>query len=158
MIVIDACGVGALPDAAAYGDSGTNTLGHLASLSGRLQLLTLQEFGLGTILPLEGVEPAERPVVHARLAPTAPGKEPVTGHSELIGVRVERELPTYRTASSTRLAVDRGRSRGPANLPAPSLEASALSPGRSLRARFCSGSPPARSGSPIDTKCDAPAG
>lgn len=92
---MDACGVGALPDAAAYGDAGTNTLQHLASLSGGLDLPTLQSLGLGSILPLDGVPPAAAPVVHGRLAPAGPGKESVTGHWELMGVRVERDLPTY---------------------------------------------------------------
>jgi phosphopentomutase len=92
---MDACGVGALPDAAAYGDAGTNTLAHLASRAGGLHLPTLQSLGLGSILPLEGVPPAEHPVVHGRLAPEGPGKESVTGHWELMGVRVERDLPTY---------------------------------------------------------------
>ena len=54
VIVMDACGVGALPDAADYGDEGTNTLGHLAQAAGGLQLPTLGALGLGSILPLRG--------------------------------------------------------------------------------------------------------
>lgn len=92
---MDACGVGALPDAAAYGDAGTNTLAHLAELAGGLNLPTLQSLGLGSILPLEGVPPSPDPVLHGRLAPDGPGKESVTGHWELMGVKVERDLPTY---------------------------------------------------------------
>ncbi len=92
---MDACGVGALPDAASYGDDGTNTLGHLAELAGGLQLPVLGSLGLGSILPLVGVPPASDPVLHGRVGAVGPGKESTTGHWELMGVRVERALPTY---------------------------------------------------------------
>jgi phosphopentomutase len=95
VIVLDACGVGALPDAEAYGDAGANTLGHLAESVGGLELPTLERLGLGSILPLRGVAPAERPVLHGRLAPVGPGKESTTGHWELMGVVPRHALPTY---------------------------------------------------------------
>jgi phosphopentomutase len=95
VIVMDACGVGALPDAAAYGDEGANTLGHLSELAGGLDVPVLGALGLGSIVPLVGVPPSASPVLHGRLAPLGPGKESVTGHWELMGVRVERQLPTY---------------------------------------------------------------
>jgi phosphopentomutase len=95
VIVMDACGVGALPDAAAYGDEGTNTLGHLAELAGGLNLPTLGALGLGSVVELRGVPPAADPVLHGRIGAQGPGKESTTGHWELMGVRVERPLPTY---------------------------------------------------------------
>jgi phosphopentomutase len=96
VIVLDACGVGALPDADAYeGDAGSNTLGHLAERVGGLRLPTLQRLGLGSILPLQGVPPAPEPVLHGRLAPLGPGKESTTGHWELMGVVPQSPLPTY---------------------------------------------------------------
>jgi phosphopentomutase len=96
VIVLDACGVGALPDADSYeGDAGSNTLGHLAERVGGLELPTLQRLGLGSIIPLRGVPPAEHPVVHGRLAPLGPGKESTTGHWELMGVVPSSPLPTY---------------------------------------------------------------
>jgi phosphopentomutase len=95
VIVLDACGVGALPDAEAYGDAGSNTLGHLAERVGGLRLPTLERLGLGSILPLRGVAPAPAPVLHGRLAPLGPGKESTTGHWELMGVVPEHPLPTY---------------------------------------------------------------
>jgi phosphopentomutase len=95
VIVLDACGVGALPDASDYGDAGSNTLGHLAERVGGLELPTLQRLGLGSILPLVGVPPAVAPVVHGRLAPLGPGKESTTGHWELMGVVPRQGLPTY---------------------------------------------------------------
>ncbi len=81
VIVLDACGVGALPDAADYGDAGTNTLGHLAELAGGLELPALQALGLGSILPLRGVAPAAEPVLHGRLHPLGPARSrpPATG-------------------------------------------------------------------------------
>ena len=95
VIVMDACGVGALPDAAGYGDEGANTLGHLAERAGGLDLPTLGALGLGSIIPLQGVPPAASPVLHGRVGAEGPGKESTTGHWELMGVRVERALPTY---------------------------------------------------------------
>jgi len=95
VVVLDACGVGALPDAADYGDAGTNTLVHLARAAGGLQLPALQRLGLGSILPLEGVAPAIEPVLHGRLNPLGPGKDSTSGHWELMGVVASEPSPTY---------------------------------------------------------------
>ncbi len=95
VLVADACGVGALPDAADYGDEGTNTLAHVAEAVGGLELPTLAALGLGSIVPLRGVPPAADPVVHGRLHRLGPGKDSATGHWELMGVVLERPLPTY---------------------------------------------------------------
>lgn len=95
VLVIDACGVGALPDAAAYGDDGTNTLAHLADAVGGLQLPALQALGLGSIVPVRGVPPSADPAIHGRLRALGPGKDSIGGHWELMGVVQERALPTY---------------------------------------------------------------
>jgi phosphopentomutase len=95
VVVLDAVGAGALPDAADYGDAGTNTLVHLARAAGGLDLPALAELGLGSILPLDGVAPAADPVLHGRLAPLGPGKDSTTGHWELMGVVPPAPLPTY---------------------------------------------------------------
>jgi phosphopentomutase len=95
VVVLDACGVGELPDAAEYGDAGSNTLAHLAEAVGGLDLPVLQRLGLGSIIPIEGVAPAQDPVVHGRLHPLGPGKESTTGHWELMGVVPQHPLPTY---------------------------------------------------------------
>ena len=96
VVVLDACGVGALPDASEYaGDEGSNTLAHLAQDAGGLDLPVLGRLGLGSILPLVGVPPAAQPVVHGRLHPLGPGKESTTGHWELMGVVPTAPLPTY---------------------------------------------------------------
>jgi phosphopentomutase len=95
VLVIDACGVGALPDAALYGDEGANTLLHVAEATGGLELPALGELGLGSILRLPGVPVAEDPAVFGRLHPLGPGKDSIAGHWELMGVVLERPLPTY---------------------------------------------------------------
>jgi phosphopentomutase len=95
VVVLDACGVGELPDAAAYGDAGSNTLAHLASEVGGLELPTLERLGLGSIVPIAGVAPVDGPAVYGRLRPLGPGKESTTGHWELMGVVLDRPLPTY---------------------------------------------------------------
>ncbi|TML08244.1 MAG: phosphopentomutase [Actinobacteria bacterium] len=95
VVVLDACGVGELPDAADYGDAGSNTLAHLAEAVGGLDVPVLQRLGLGSIIPIEGVPPADAPVVHGRLHPLGPGKESTTGHWELMGVVPQHPLPTY---------------------------------------------------------------
>jgi phosphopentomutase len=95
VIVLDACGVGALPDAAEYGDAGTDTLGHLAQVLDGLELPALERLGLGSISELAGVAPAGAPVVHGRLAAIGPGKDSTAGHWGLMGVSAEAALPTY---------------------------------------------------------------
>jgi phosphopentomutase len=95
VVVLDACGVGALPDAADYGDAGTNTLGHLAQAAGGLRLPVLERLGLGSILPLQGVPPAPEPALHGRLHALGPGKDSTSGHWELMGVVAGAPAPTY---------------------------------------------------------------
>jgi phosphopentomutase len=97
VVVLDACGVGALPDAAEYGDEGTNTLGHLARRLGGLSLPTLGALGLGSIIDLRGVAPSAAPVVHGCLHPIGPGKDSTAGHWELMGVVTSQRMPTYPT-------------------------------------------------------------
>jgi phosphopentomutase len=95
VLVIDACGVGALPDAADYGDVGTNTLAHVARAVGGLRLPVLASLGLGSILELEGVPRAVDPAIYGRLCALGPGKDSTAGHWELMGMVLDRPLPTY---------------------------------------------------------------
>lgn len=95
VVVLDACGAGALPDAADYGDAGTNTLAHLADQAGGLRLPTLGRLGLGRVLELDGVPPSDDPVLHGRLHALGPGKDSTAGHWELMGVVMRQPLPTY---------------------------------------------------------------
>lgn len=94
VIVLDACGVGALPDAARYGDVGSDTLGHLSAAVGGLRLPALQALGLGNVIALAGVPPTADPVRHGRLAAIGPGKDSTAGHWGLMGVSAG-EPPVY---------------------------------------------------------------
>lgn len=94
-MVLDACGAGELPDAAAYGDVGADTLVHVARAVGGLRLPVLERMGLGSIRSLEGVAPATTPVLHGRLHALGPGKDSATGHWELMGVVPPAPLPVY---------------------------------------------------------------
>jgi phosphopentomutase len=95
VVVLDACGMGELPDAAAYGDAGADTLGHLSHAVGGLRLPTLERLGLGSIAPLVGVTPSPRPVLHGRLHALGPGKDSTAGHWELMGVVAREAPPVY---------------------------------------------------------------
>ncbi|HEV2998173.1 MAG TPA: phosphopentomutase [Solirubrobacteraceae bacterium] len=95
VLVMDACGIGALPDAGEYGDEGTNTLAHLAEALGGLELPSLERLGLGAIAPIEGVTPRVGPGVYGRLHAQGPGKDSTAGHWELMGVVMGNPPPTY---------------------------------------------------------------
>jgi phosphopentomutase len=95
VIVLDGVGAGALPDAAAYGDQGSDTLGHVAA-AGPLHVPTLARLGLAHAAHLPGVQqPAAPAAAWGRMAERSPGKDSVTGHWELMGVVLERPFPTF---------------------------------------------------------------
>ena len=80
-IVLDSVGIGAAPDAAIYGDSGTNTLGNTANAVGGLHLPNLQRLGLGNIVPILGVLPSEKPEgCFGKMQEVSKGKDSTTGH------------------------------------------------------------------------------
>jgi len=95
VVVLDACGAGATADAAEYGDEDANTLAHVAEAAGGFDLPTLQRLGLGSVLPLAGVQPAPQPALHGRLHPIGPGKDTIRGHWELMGVVATTPLRTF---------------------------------------------------------------
>lgn len=88
LIILDGVGIGALPDAADYGDAGANTLQHVADVCGGLSLPQLQQFGLGNLLPLAGVAAVAKPLAsYGRMMEVSRGKDSTTGHWELAGVQ-----------------------------------------------------------------------
>jgi phosphopentomutase len=96
VVVLDAVGAGALPDAAEYGDEGSDTLGNVARAVGGLDLPNLEALGLGNVEPLEGCPPQPgAPAVAGRLIERSKGKDTTTGHWELMGVVTPQPLPTY---------------------------------------------------------------
>ncbi len=94
-IVLDSVGIGEMPDAAAYGDVGADTLGNIA----RLRKLTLPNFtklGLGNIKPLTNIPVAESPqAAYGKCTLASPGKDTTTGHWEMVGIHLERPLPLF---------------------------------------------------------------
>ena len=96
VIVLDAVGAGELPDAADYGDDGSDTLGNVARAVGGLDLPNLEALGLGNVEPLEGCPPQPgAPAVAGRLVARSKGKDTTTGHWELMGVVTPVAFPTY---------------------------------------------------------------
>src|SRR5881296_3523594 len=96
IIVLDAVGAGELPDAAEYGDEGSDTLGNVARAVRGLDLPNLEALGLGNVEPLEGCPPqAGAPAVAGRLVERSKGKDTTTGHWELMGVVTPQPMPTY---------------------------------------------------------------
>ncbi|HEY8342090.1 MAG TPA: phosphopentomutase, partial [Calditerricola sp.] len=95
LVVLDSVGIGALPDAADYGDEGASTLGHIAEVVG-LSLPNLATLGLGNIAPLKGIPPAKAPKAHyGKMAEISAGKDTTTGHWELMGIHTKVPFKTY---------------------------------------------------------------
>lgn len=96
LIVIDSVGIGAMPDAAAYGDEGANTLGHIAAVSDGIHLPTMARLGLGHLGSFQGVpivDPAEG--YFTKMAEKSVGKDTMTGHWELMGLYVDTPFKTF---------------------------------------------------------------
>jgi phosphopentomutase len=96
VIVLDAVGAGALPDADQYGDEGSDTLGNVARAVGGLDLPNMEALGLGNVEPLEGCRPQPgAPAVAGRLIERSKGKDTTAGHWELMGVVTATAFPLY---------------------------------------------------------------
>src|SRR6266511_2863133 len=97
VMVCDSLGVGAAPDAADYGDAGSDTIGHTAAAVGGLKLPNLGAWGIGRLGEIAGVPPAADPAagVVARMAERSAGKDTTTGHWEMMGVVLAEPFPTY---------------------------------------------------------------
>jgi phosphopentomutase len=96
ILVLDGVGVGAAPDAAEYGDAGSDTLGNLARAVGGLALPNLADAGLGCVSVIPGVPAVAAPAgAWGTMRPASAGKDSTTGHWEIAGVHLERPFPTY---------------------------------------------------------------
>lgn len=94
-IVLDSVGIGEMPDAAAYGDTGSDTLGNIARLR-PMRLPNLLRLGLGNIKPLAGLPPSEAPAAaFGRCALASPGKDTTTGHWEMAGIHLAKPFPLF---------------------------------------------------------------
>ena len=96
IVVLDSAGVGALPDAADFGDVGSNTFGNIASHCGGIHLPNMQKLGLGNLTDIQGVEPTSNANgAYGKAAEASKGKDTTTGHWEIAGVAIEKPFPTY---------------------------------------------------------------
>jgi len=96
IIILDGVGIGEAPDAAKYGDSGSDTLGNVARACGGLTLPRLERFGLGNIRPLDGVRRRGDAVgAWGSMCPASAGKDSTAGHWEIAGVHLDRPFPTF---------------------------------------------------------------
>src|SRR5712664_3037430 len=94
-IVLDSVGIGEMPDAEAYGDRGSDTLGNIARRR-RLRLPNLCRLGLANIKTLEGLEPSAEPqAAFGRCALASPGKDTTTGHWEMAGIHLDNPFPLF---------------------------------------------------------------
>lgn len=94
-IVLDSVGIGEMPDAEAYGDKGSDTLGNIARRR-RLELPNFCKLGLANIKPLEGLAPVAAPLgAYGRAALASPGKDTTTGHWEMAGIHLEKPFPLF---------------------------------------------------------------
>lgn len=96
LIVLDSVGVGAMPDAAQYGDSGANTLSNIGRDYKNLKIDNLVKLGISNIDTVTSLPKCESPLgAYAKLEELSPGKDTTTGHWEMMGIKLEREFPGY---------------------------------------------------------------
>jgi phosphopentomutase len=96
VIVLDSVGIGELPDAAAFDDVGSHTLGNMARVVGGLKTPHLEAMGLANIAILEGVIPQTKPTAaYGKMAEKSAGKDTTTGHWELMGIQLAQPFPLY---------------------------------------------------------------
>lgn len=96
IIILDGVGIGEAPDAARYGDAGSDTLGNVARACGGLKLPRLERFGLGNIRPLEGMQRrGDAAGAWGTMIPASAGKDSTAGHWEIAGVHLDNAFPTF---------------------------------------------------------------
>lgn len=95
-IVVDSLGVGALPDAADYGDAGTDTLGHISQYRDEFNIPNLQKIGMANLHPLKQVNAVEKPIgYYTYLYEASTGKDTMTGHWEMMGLHITTPFKTF---------------------------------------------------------------
>ncbi|MCK5408052.1 MAG: phosphopentomutase [Candidatus Krumholzibacteria bacterium] len=112
-VVLDGVGVGEAPDAADYGDVGSNSLGNTARAVGGLCLPNLERMGLGNVCDIPGVPPTIVPIAHhGCMRPVAAGKDSTSGHWELMGCVLDEPMPVYPKGFPTDLIAEFSRATG----------------------------------------------
>jgi len=96
LIVIDSVGCGALPDAAKYGDEGSNTIKHIGEAAGPLYLPNMQKLGYGNLTDIAGVSKNENPTgYYSKMKEMSVGKDTLTGHWEIMGLKIVSPFITF---------------------------------------------------------------
>jgi len=96
IIVMDSTGIGEMPDAALYGDQGSNTLGNVSAATGGLKIPNLIRLGIGNITELPHIRPQAQPDGnYGKMAEKSKGKDTTTGHWEISGIILEEAFPTF---------------------------------------------------------------
>jgi len=96
VIVLDGVGIGAAPDAADYGDEGSNSIGNVAKVLGGIDLPNMEKLGLGNVEEINGVPPTEHPTGgYGKMKPLSAGKDTIQGHWEMMGILLPEPSPTY---------------------------------------------------------------
>ena len=96
LVVLDSVGVGEAPDAQAFGDTGSNTLGHIAEAVGGLNMPNMEKMGLANIVPVQGLSEVSVPTAHfGKLQEASVGKDTMTGHWEIMGLNIDTPFKVY---------------------------------------------------------------
>jgi phosphopentomutase len=96
VIVLDGVGIGEAPDAADYGDVGSNSIANTARVLGGMDLPNMGAIGLGNVTPIEGVPPTDHPQGgYGKMQPYSAGKDTISGHWEMMGIYLPDPFPTY---------------------------------------------------------------
>ena len=111
-IVIDSLGAGAMPDAAKYGDAGTDTLGHISQSVEDFNIPNLKKLGIANLHPLKQVKPAEKPLgYYTYLYEASTGKDTMTGHWEMMGLHITKPFKTFTETGFPKELIDELSSR-----------------------------------------------
>jgi phosphopentomutase len=96
LIVIDSVGVGEMPDAKDYGDEGANTIRNISLATNGIHLPTMETLGYGNLTDIKGVKPTQQPLgYYTKMAEMSVGKDTMTGHWELMGLKIETPFQTF---------------------------------------------------------------
>lgn len=96
LVVLDSVGIGEAPDAEAFGDSGSDTLGHIAEAVGGLNMPNMEKLGLANIVPVKGLAASDMPAAfYGKLQEASVGKDTMTGHWEIMGLNIDTPFKVY---------------------------------------------------------------
>ncbi len=113
VIVLDSVGIGEAPDAAAFGDEGADTLGHIAQEMGGLHMPHMAALGLSNIRELQGIPVAEAPkAMYGKMQEASVGKDTMTGHWEIMGLNIQQPFKVYPEGFPAELIVELERRTG----------------------------------------------